>query len=479
MKRISAAAAVGVLVVAAVIVTSRLRGDDQAAATPKRSLIEVGWDAPTPDFVRANIATMEERPFSGTMINLNAGKTILNKEAYPEDAFEQDRADLAEVSSTTLDHNFITVWSAREDGWDWFSDGDWAAAETNARNFAKTAAAGPTVKGLMIDPEPYGTNPWSYSAELYPNRSFAEVQAKVRERGAAFMGAVQAEKPDITILMLFGATVVFEQAQEVGGLDGASWALFASFVDGMLDVVGPDVTLIDGNEQAYYHTGSSEFDAFKATKQSAREMVSEENRAKYDQQIGVASSVYVDGLLSTTGSPRFFGYYMRDDDERRKLLEHHLFHAVRTTEQYVWVYNEQMNWWGTNGEARQVPDQLEEIVRRVMQRYERGEQLDFDAEPFLSVARRDSNATVKLNGRVTADGKGLAGVTLSSGFMFEGVDTACQVTQEDGYFGCVVPSGWSGRITPTLNGYTFDQPYFAANNVTESTDELLFEASTG
>lgn len=96
------------------------------------------------------------------MINLHAGKTFLKKTAYRDSAYENDRVDLAAVANTQpkkLTDNFLTMWLARDENWSWFSDADWAAAETNARNFAKTANIG-RLKGFFFDPEPYGTNPW-------------------------------------------------------------------------------------------------------------------------------------------------------------------------------------------------------------------------------------------------------------------------------------------------------------------------------
>jgi hypothetical protein len=208
----------------------RFHGADAAPKSTAKKLIEVGWDAPFPDLVRSNIKQMEKSPFAGTMINLHAGKTIFNKKAYPSDAFVQDFADLKAVSSKSFNQNFITVWSAREQGWSWFDDQDWLAAESNARNFARAAAVSNIVRGLMFDPEPYGTNPWSYSNALYPGKSMVEVQAQVRKRGASLMSTVQKEKPDIEILMLFGPAIVLAQVQDKGSIEKAEWGLWTSFM---------------------------------------------------------------------------------------------------------------------------------------------------------------------------------------------------------------------------------------------------------
>ncbi len=460
-------------------VLAAIRSDNSTVSTSNQKvLIEVGWDAPTPPFIRTHIAEMEKSPFNGTMINLSAGKTFLNKKPYPDSAFVQDRKAIAAVNSKTFDQNFITMWSAREAGWDWFNDTDWAAAQSNARNFARVAAASKSVQGLMLDPEPYGTNPWTYTAELYPNQTFVSVQSKVRERGAAFMKTVQEAKPDIKILMLFGASIVKDQARNNGSLQKAQWVLWAAFIDGMLGVMGPKVELIDGNEQSYYVTSAADFDAYRAEKNAAADVLSQENRAVYDKRMTIGSAVFVDGLLNIYNSPRFFGFYLRNTQERQQFLEHNLFHALRTTNKYTWVYNEHMDWWGTAGKGVKTPSGLDAAIRRAVDANRKGAALAFDPEPFVAPARKAYKAKVELDGRVASQqgGKevGVGGVSMLTEFVFEGRDTACEITKPDGYYQCIVPPHWSGRITPSAKGRTFEPPFFQANDVTEANYNVNF-----
>ncbi len=452
-------------------------GRSQATTSPrKKALIELGWDAPTPDLVRNNIKIMEKSPFSGAMINLHVGKTFLNKTAYPESAFDKDRADLEAVSSDRFNQNFITMWSAREEGWDWMNDSDWKAAETNARNFAKTAKAGKTIAGFVLDPEPYGTNPWTYNKTLYPSQSFVSVQTKVRERGAAFMKAVQNEKSNIKILMLFGAPIVKDQMKAQKSLENADWALWASFMDGMVEASGPKVELIDGNETSYYYLKGADFDAFAKTKAEARDLFSPKNRDKYDKKVRLANAVFVDGTLNVYNSPRFIGLYLANGEERRKFLEHNLFHALRATDQYTWFYNEHMDWWGSFGKGVSVPDGLEAVVRSATEKTAKGQPLGFDSAVFGDAAQRFANK-IEIDGRVSSKGVGLLETTLRTGFEFEGKDSACYVNKIDGYFQCFVPPGWSGKITPQLQGYTFNPPFFEAQNITAPNYDVAFEGS--
>jgi hypothetical protein len=439
-------------------------------------LIELGWDAPTPNYLRTNIKTMEQRPFNGLMVNLNAGKTIFNKTAYPDSAYTQDQTDLTATTFNKLKHNFITIWSAREANWDWFNESDWAATETNARNFAKMGKAG-RFKGFFFDPEPYGTNPWSYNTQLYPTQSFSSVQAKVRARGAAFLNAIQNEMPEVKIMTLFGVSLVKAQAEETGNLEKADWVLLASFIDGMLDVINPKAQLIDGNEGSYYYTAAQGFSDFHAYKESAREYVSLENRTKYDQQVSVAHAVFADGLLNLWKSPRFFGYYLQNDLERQQFIEHNTYHALKSTDEYVWVYNENMDWWGSKGKGVQLPNGLEDTLQRVSQKVNQNMPLGVNTD-FATSAVLRHNAKVRVAGRITTkDGQGVGEVLLDAGFLFNGEDTACQYSNPDGYFACIFPANWTGTITPTLQGYRFNPAVAELKNLNQQLDNQNFEAS--
>ena len=111
-----------------VIPTARLFAVSPPAPTPmpsSKKLIELGWDSPTPDFVHANIAQMEQRPSDGLVMRLNAGKTIFNKTAHPDSALAVDRSDLSATHFTKFSNNFVSIWGAREEGWGWFENLDW------------------------------------------------------------------------------------------------------------------------------------------------------------------------------------------------------------------------------------------------------------------------------------------------------------------------------------------------------------------
>jgi NPCBM/NEW2 domain len=358
-----------------------------------KKLIELGWDAMTADFVKSNIAAMEQRPFNGFVMNLHAGQTIFNKTAYPDSAYTNDRNDLAATTFTKLNDNFISIWGSRENGWSWFDDNDWAATVTNARNFAKTAKIG-RFKGFFFDPEPYENNPWAYNSGLYPNQSFNEVQAKVRQRGGEFMNALQSEMPNVKVLTLFGVSYIKMRAEQSGNLEGVDWVLLASFIDGMLSTINPQAQLIDGNEFSYYNylPKSQEFDAFKNSKNAARSLISAENQAKYDNQVKTSQAVFIDALLKLLGSgdsdsnEPLIGCHLRGRNERKLILENHIYQALRTTDEYAWVYSEKMNWWNSPYPSFAFPTDLEPVIASAMQKINANQPLGFDSEAILTPA---------------------------------------------------------------------------------------------
>ncbi len=360
-----------------------------APPTNAKKLIELGWDTATPDFVKNNIAVMEQRPFDGFAVNLNAGKTIFNKTAYPDSAYTNDRNDLAATKFTKF-NNFISIWGSREGDWSWFDDNDWAATAKNASNFAKTAKIG-RFKGFFFDPEPYDNNPWAYNSSLYPNQSFAEVQAKVRQRGGEFMNAIQAEMPDVKILTLFGVSYIKMRANQSGNLESVDWVLLASFIDGMLSTINPQAQLIDGNEFSYYNylPKAQEFDAFRDAKNAARDLVSPGNYAKYDNQVKISQAVFVDGIMNLFSDQLIIGCHLRNTSERQLVLEHHTYQALRTTDEYAWVYNEKMNWWNSPYPNFPFPTDLEPVLARASQKINANQPLGFDAEAILAPAAAD------------------------------------------------------------------------------------------
>jgi len=417
----------------------------------KKKLIDYGWNNPGSQFVRENIVQMEQKPFSGFTLRLATGSDIFNKVAYPDAAFEQDRANLKATKFSTLTDNFVVMTVRLELGWSWLSSADWNAVESNVRNYAKTAAAG-KFKGIVFDPEPYGISPWRYSAENYGGKSFTEVSGVVRERGRSFIKAVHAELPGAKILSFWFLTLLKNQLEEAGGsLEQAEYALLLPFAEGWLDAAQGEI-FIDGTENAYYNLSAEDFVKDKAFFNGASNILSSENQDKYPSSVDLGYGVYLDGVLDLWKSPRFVGFYLKSAEERLKLLEHNVYHSLKGADEYVWVYGENVDWW-----KGKVPTGLEDALISARNKVSAGQPLGFEIKSFVDGAKVEYDRKVKIGGQVTRGGKGFQDVQILSGFKnADGKESACVVYDDLGNYGCTFPYGWSGTLSAVLQGVKFE-----------------------
>ncbi len=426
-----------------------------------KKLIEYGWDAPTPDFLRANIRAMEQRPFDGIVVKLNVGQLVFTHSPHTDSKFMQDQENLKATLFTNFTDNFLIVWASSEQGWNFLSESDWASAEHNLRNFARTAAAG-SFKGILFDTETYGQNTWAYNTTTYPNTTFDQVQAVVRQRGARFMNTLQSELPGVRVLFTF---FLGRLREEYGGqLTYGSMPLFSAFVDGMLSVVTGDVKLIDGNESSYYYTDTAAFDQ---SRQFLRESI---NRVAYDYwdaahaHVAIGQAIYADGLLNLLNSPRYTSFYLKTPQERLLFLGHNVYHALRTSDEYVWFYSEHMDWW----KKPDIPAGLEDAIRRARDAQAAGRTSNYDMS-IVEAANTALAQAISVYGQVvTKDGAPVKRVVIGSGFYNgSGVESACYSDPNNSYE-CKLPYGWSGTLTPMLKGYRFEPPEINITNLTQN-----------
>jgi hypothetical protein len=368
------------------------------APAPAKKAIEYGWNAPTPDFYAKHVKEMERRPFDGVMMKLNAGKEVFKKTAYPNTAFERDRQDLAATKSSRLTDNFVVMWSGMDEGWDWFDNADWATAEKNIRNFAKTSRAG-RFRGIAFDSEPYTNSPWNYTKQ--PNRqtkSFSAYQQQVRKRGAQFINALQSEQPGTQVLTFALLSWLKDlwlappndaaKLQQKLAVD--AYGLWPDFVNGMLDAAQPGSVIIDGHEWAYYFSGAGAFDKTRnQIFKQARLLVDPANYDKYDLHVKMGQAVYSDLLLDEfpTGTKdsrygKTMPHFLSTND-RLRLLEHNLYHSLRTSDRYAWIYSESADWW-----KNKIPKGSEAAMLRAKTKINKGQSLGFNLDPAIAKAMK-------------------------------------------------------------------------------------------
>ena len=370
-----------------------------------KKLIEYGWDAPAPNFYRQHLQAMEQQPFDGIILKLNAGKEVFKKKPYPNAAFTQDRRDLAATKSTRFTDNFVVMWSGMDDGWDWFDNTDWEAATQNIQNFTKTAKMG-RFRGIAFDSEPYTTtSPWKYWQQpRRQQKTFAQYQKQVRKRGAQFMRAVQAQQPETQVLTfgllswmkdLWATPMTGANLQQQ--LAKHDYGLWPAFINGMLDAARPGAVIIDGHEWAYYFYRTEWFDAVRNTIfNKARIFVDASNDRKYDRYVKLGQSVYSDLVLDRFPSPEKDPRYGKTTQhflssaDRLRLLEQNVYHSLRTTDRYTWIYSESADWW-----QQKAPPGAAAAITRAKTKIQTRQPLGFNLAPAVDKAIQQCQAVSK------------------------------------------------------------------------------------
>jgi len=359
-----------------------------------KKLIEYGWDVPFADYVEANIRAMEKRPFDGLIFKLRGGGRALVPWAWKTAKFEKDFEACKNIQWGRFTDNFVVLWAASDQ--DWFNDEHWKAIEHNVGIVAKAARLARCV-GVCWDPEPYGTNPWSYAkAQHRDTKSFAEYEAMARRRGAQFVRSIQGELPKAQILTFFQLSVMgrllkpMDPKERAGNLSQAGYALLPAFLNGMLDAAKPDVRIIDGNEPAYYYTDSRQHLAVAHTiAQRGLLLIDPKLWPAYRQHVRVGQALYIDQYFGLRAR-KVLGHHMTAA-ERRKWFEHNVYWAMYTSDKYVWCYSEKMNWWKNRG----VPPGCEEAIHSAKAKLAAGKPLGFDIKPIVERVRERQRAEIR------------------------------------------------------------------------------------
>ena len=377
----------------AIIGASRAAGE-VPLDPPRKKLIEYGWDVPTPAQMEHQLATMEKRPFDGIIFRLAGGYNAFATNLLETSKFEEDARILGRLKFTRFTDNFVLIWGSPPQGFDWFDDSQWRVIEANAKLLVQTAQAG-HVRGICFDPEPYDFHLWTYDEQPGArNHSFAEYQAEARRRGAQLMRAFEDRMPGATILTFFHLSLydrfaTLPAAEKAERLPKEKWGLMPDFFVGMLEAASPRAVFIDGNENSYYYTNSDQyFRAYQAIHERARGWVPPEVREKYKRQVQAGQALYVDHdfALRLPNTGRYLSYRMTPE-EQAKWFEHNVYWALYTTDEYVWLYSERMNWW-----TNRIPPGLEEAVISAREKIADNKPLGFDIRGIIADASgRKSN----------------------------------------------------------------------------------------
>ncbi len=395
MKRTLALFPAAVLSAALLVLATpgALSAEQPSAEPPAKKLIEYGWDVPYPDQVRAQIGNMEKLPFDGLIFRLREYNHAFDPNPWDEAKLKPQLDDLAATEWKTFTDNFLCLYAANNWKMDWFNDDQWKGITANLRLTAKAAKIGRCV-GVVFDPEPYGDNPWAYSAKDNPH-SFAEVEAAVRKRGTQFMTALQSELPRVRVLTFFHQSLfadllnITDPKQRQEKLSQRGWGLLSAFWNGALEAAAPGAQIIDGYEMSYYFTKGEQYARVPdLIRNRTLALVPPELHAKHGSIVRVGMALYVDQTYAMRQPPEKYMSYYLTPGERARWFEHNVYYALTNTDEYVWCYSERMNWW-----QGKIPEGAEAAIRRARQEAAEGdakigEKLSADVAESLAAGRK-------------------------------------------------------------------------------------------
>ena len=308
-----------------------------------KKLIEWGWDEPDTKFMRENIDKMERFPFDGLVFHATSGKgvnlawEVWGNQKYTADDFKQAIEDLKATKFNQFTDRFMRV-NVTPAKVDWFDDDAWAVVANNFGVAAGIAKEG-RCKGFMFDTEQYeGITVFDYRQQK-GKKTFAEYQAKVRQRGREWAKAVNKEHPDITILMTFGYDVTYWNAEKPKDRSTAAYGLLADFLDGVLDACSKETVLVDAYEFSYPYKEHKQFaEAYDGITKKALDWTAAPE--KYKSQVKAGFGIWMDhkkkdwdvaDFSKNHFSPREFEAAVRS--------------ALMVSDGYVWIYAERAKWW--------------------------------------------------------------------------------------------------------------------------------------
>jgi hypothetical protein len=330
-----------------------------AAAEPLKKLIEFGWDEPDTAFLRAHVAEMQQTPFDGCVFHVDYQKPGGQKgsftwqswgeQGFVETDLRQAFADLRAARFGRFKYNFLRF-NTTPAKLDWFDD--YSAVITNVRLAAQLARAG-HCPGILFDIEQYEGPLFNYHKQRdAKTKSWELYAAQVRRRGREVMQAFQDGFPGLTLFLTFGYSLPWtESSAGKGPLADCNYGLLAPFLDGMVEGASGHTRIVDGHELSYGYKSAEQFaKALTAMKQDLLPLV--RDPVKYQSVFSFGFGVWIDNDWRKCGwdTEDFAKNYFTPETIEASVTE-----ALRTADEYVWIYSETPRWWSAEGKPVKLP----------------------------------------------------------------------------------------------------------------------------
>jgi hypothetical protein len=106
--------------------------------------------------------------------------------------------------------------------------------------------------------------------------------------------------------------------------------------------------------------------------------------------VQVSQALYVDHLFNLRGDRKYLSGSMTPE-ERAQWFQHNVYYALTTSDRYVWLYSEKMNWWLN----KDIPPGLEDAVRSARDKVAAHRGLGFDIAPMMKAAQERERAEIR------------------------------------------------------------------------------------
>ena len=307
-----------------------------------KKIIEFGTDEPNTTFLRAHITEMEKLSFDGVVFHLSGPNftwELWGKRRFKASDFEKSLDELRATKFHRFTDRFLRV-NVTPGDVDWFDDAAWKVVLANFGVAAKIAKD-TGCKGFLFDTEQYQGSLFYYPEQkLRAKKTFAEYQAKVRQRGREWITEVDRAFPDITMLITFG----YEYAQPRKGKKDRSqedYGLLPDFFDGVLSACSNRTRLVQAWEPSYGFKTEKRFDkAYELSTVKGLEWTAE--KEKYKRHTSVGFGLWMDNISHERGwdMKNFSKNYFTPAE-----FEAALRFALLRSDEYVWIYAGRPRWW--------------------------------------------------------------------------------------------------------------------------------------
>jgi hypothetical protein len=313
--------------------------------TKAKKIIYYGWGIRDTQYVKDQWQEMERMPFDGAGIRVaidrnkpttgngttanQLGWLVMGPRLFVVEEFRDAIKDLKAAKWRKFSDNFLPVAlssSASAADLNWFDENRWEVIAKNFSVLAKIASKS-GIKGLILDPEDYNYNLFSYqNQQKQVGRSFEDYIKMARQRGREVMSRITESMPNVVILSLFGYTLPLSEMRKGISLREANYGLLPAFYDGLLEAMPASTQLIDGYEFAYGFKHQKQFlKAYSQINQEAIVLSTVPNQ--YRKKVRAAFGLMLD-------------YRGRVDYFTPEEFQMALHHALRVSDGYVWVYAE-------------------------------------------------------------------------------------------------------------------------------------------